>query len=673
MTFNDGTASEYNGRYCSGFGDVGYLRLIDQSFEYFHPNPYRQNISMLYLGTEERLCENPNWYSWWIQNSYGPTFCALPFLQEPWITALQNAQELWFKFQGDGKQIGAIQPDPAPVGALCDCAGPNGVIYKQGDMCAGPTNVRYTRGQPGDQDWKLHDWFFEATAAGVLLQAELLLIDHKKEVVEEYLPKLDLACTFIETRRDPENNLFLVGPASNLLAPSYGGVREADGSFGKGYLAGLSITYLAALDRMVELYRLVNDKEKLAAYRERQKITRRSLSLLLTREGYFVKSIEVNGTKHGVYGQEKYGYFEVAPNVDAVCHRAASDAVSNSIMRIIHSISELRPNGMLITNYPSLDDTYSHWGDTEAMEKDHLLKFGRWVNGAVWTTMEARAIMAYYRMGMYNDILSSARAMLNFAQDFKLDAPLPDFGKSVWFKDKATNFCYDSLGVPAAVVRGLFEYVFKADRLILYPHIPSSITEYFQKELIRFGDKRLTIRVQNRGSRIVSLKVNGEEVHVTARDHVALKYSSLPISAHIDLATDGGWPRKVYIGDTNLVMEDPRPAALTKELPPELAGPRKHLSTMLDRIAEAAGLEYARIFLREAIAAFDAYRERAAMYEAGFYPEINADKHTAIMACYHYAATQMYAGIEAMMKSYIEGSDQRLRQFASMFEEAKMN
>ncbi|MGB9620459.1 MAG: hypothetical protein ACPL7K_08620, partial [Armatimonadota bacterium] len=229
------TGDDYNGRYCSGKGNAAYLRLIDQSFGFFHPNPYRQNISMLYIGKEEHLCENHSWYMWWIQNSYGPTFCALPFLKEPWVTALQNAQDLWFKFQGDGKRVGAIPPEPAPDGSLCDCAGPDTVIYKQGDL-----------------DWKKHDWFYEAAAAGVLMQAELLLISRDLNAIRRYLPSLERACNFIERRRDAQNNLFLVGPASNLLAPSYGGVRMPNGTFGKGYLTGLSVTYAAALDRMIE-------------------------------------------------------------------------------------------------------------------------------------------------------------------------------------------------------------------------------------------------------------------------------------------------------------------------------------------------------------------------------------------------------------------------------------
>ena len=95
------------------------------------------------------------------------------------------------------------------------------------------------------------------------MQAEILLTTRNRKAINRYLPKMERACDFIEKTRDPKNDLFLVGPACNLLAPSYGGVKQPDGSFGKGYLAGLSITYLAAMDRMVELYKLTGDKKSL--------------------------------------------------------------------------------------------------------------------------------------------------------------------------------------------------------------------------------------------------------------------------------------------------------------------------------------------------------------------------------------------------------------------------
>ncbi len=81
------------------------------------------------------------------------------------------------------------------------------------------------------------------------MQTEILLVRHDLKLVRRYLPNLERACDFIERTRDAKNNLLLVGPGCNLLAPSFGGVKLPDGSFGKSYLAGVSITYLAALDR----------------------------------------------------------------------------------------------------------------------------------------------------------------------------------------------------------------------------------------------------------------------------------------------------------------------------------------------------------------------------------------------------------------------------------------
>ena len=152
--------------------------------------------------------------------------------------------------------------------------------------------------------------------------------------------------TLYEKARDPNNNLFLVGPACNLLAPSYGGVKQPDGTFGKGYLAGLSITYLAALDRMVELYKLTGDHEKLAEYERRRKITRESLTLLLTPEGYFVKSIEPGGIKHGVLGQKLFGYLEGVANADAVGLRVVDTRL---LKKYINRLPLILPSVRLIS------------------------------------------------------------------------------------------------------------------------------------------------------------------------------------------------------------------------------------------------------------------------------------------------------------------------------------
>jgi len=232
----------FDGQFYRGSGDPEYLRMLDTARRMFAPDARLQNLAMLYMPNWNGLVEGPTWDAWWIQNSYGTTYSALPFLEEPFITFLQNSQDLWFDQMGDGQRVGAAPPFDwiAPDGCLCDAARPGWIVYRQGD------------GRP-----QMHDWGMEFTAAGLLLQAELLLIGRDHEAISKYLPKLERCASFIETRRNPTNNLFLVGPAGNLLAPSFAGWKRPDGTYGRAYLTGLSVTYIAALDRLIELEKLM--------------------------------------------------------------------------------------------------------------------------------------------------------------------------------------------------------------------------------------------------------------------------------------------------------------------------------------------------------------------------------------------------------------------------------
>ena len=77
---------EFKGRWFSGRGDVEYLRLLDTARRMFEPDPELQSLPMLYYPAWNGWVEGPTWDAWWIQNSYGPTYCALPFWQEPYVT-----------------------------------------------------------------------------------------------------------------------------------------------------------------------------------------------------------------------------------------------------------------------------------------------------------------------------------------------------------------------------------------------------------------------------------------------------------------------------------------------------------------------------------------------------------------------------------------------------------
>ncbi len=96
-------ADRFDGVFYCGEGDAEYLELLDISRRMFEPDPEFQNLAMLYTPAWNGLVEGPTWGAWWIQNSYGPTYCALPFWQEPFVRFIENSHDLWFNQMGDGK------------------------------------------------------------------------------------------------------------------------------------------------------------------------------------------------------------------------------------------------------------------------------------------------------------------------------------------------------------------------------------------------------------------------------------------------------------------------------------------------------------------------------------------------------------------------------------------
>jgi len=366
------------------------------------------------------------------------------------------------------------------------------------------------------------------------MQAELLLISRDAKAIERYLPKLERCADFIETRRDPKNNLFLAGPAGNLLAPNYAGWKKPDGTYGKAYLAGLSVTYIAALDRVIELEKLAGNPDRVELYAKRRDLARKGLPLLTTDEGYLVKYIDPDGTKHGVYGAAKHGYFAASPNHDAVCFGVVDDGQAAKIYAKIASIPGLRPNDFIIANCPGLDDMY-------ASPDSWLWMFGTWVNGGHWSTCEGRMMMAYSRLGKFEDARSSMKQLMTFARRFRMDNPLVDFGAKVYQPNQPINLCYDSFGPPAGLLRGLFEYNYAAKGLTLVPHIPPGITRLEQRFGVRFGAKRLFLATAGTGP-ITSVTVNGKAWTAFDGESVSLPFDQTPRRAAISIAMGNAKP-----------------------------------------------------------------------------------------------------------------------------------
>ncbi|MBR5520257.1 MAG: hypothetical protein IKU55_06020, partial [Clostridia bacterium] len=497
--------------YISGCGREDYLKLIDDSFAMLHPCSHLPYLQMLY---------NPNWntfregFIWgngfWMQNSYGFIYGAVPFLQGKWKEVMQNSLDLFWNNMGDGKRIGSSTGKPTepacynfigPDGALGDCVCDQGIAYRQGDG-------QYDR----------YDWFYEATACGILLQCEILLFSRDKDAIAHYIPLLKRSMEHIELTR-AENGLFLVGPAANLLAPAYGGSDNP--IMGKSYLSGLAVTYGAALRKFAEVAKLAGDNQLAELCTKRYELTYSALPQNLTDEGYLVKSIDPDGTKHGVYGAEKHGYLEGVANMDAIAHRMVDEKTRASIYRKIASVEGIRPYKVLCNNYPSMDDTPDHQlGET--IRPHDFIYGGNWVNGGCWSTVEGRAIIAYMDSGHPDDAFAAADYYMRWNADYRMDQPLTQWGKNeqnYWQKENEDHsvikypvgVMLDGFGPVTGLLRSLFSYVASAEGLALKVNLPQSITDYTQKEPFFYGGCRVALRVAN-GSATPVAYCNGVRV-----------------------------------------------------------------------------------------------------------------------------------------------------------------
>ncbi len=632
----------FQGRHYLGRGNVEHLRLLEISRRMFAPDPELQNLSMLYEPKWNGLVEGPTWDAWWIQNSYGTTYAILPFLQEPYLTFLQNSQDLWFDQMGDGHRVGAAAPFDwvAPDGCLCDAARPGWIVYRQGDGRV-----------------QIHDWGMEFTAAGVLMQSELLLISRDQKAIAHYLPKLERSAAFIESRRDPTNNLFLAGPAGNLLAPSYAGWKKPDGSYGQAYLTGLSVTYIAALERLAELEKLAGKSNQASVYISQSQKAREGLRNVTTDEGYLIRSLDPDGVKHGVYGAAEHGYFEASPNHDAIAFRVADDAQAERIFKKIASIPELRPYDFILPNYPTYDDMYE--------KPEGLWAYGTWVNGGHWSTCEARMMLAYYRLGQYEDARRSMRRLLTFADKFRMDNPLTHRGSEVYQPNQPINLCYDTLGPAAGFMRGLFEYRYTAAGLQLNPHIPADVTELDQCDPVRFGKKRLMLQTRGCGP-VTGVRVNGSKWKQFDAKSIFLPYEKIPDFATIEITlgdgkTGGG---KLYSAPKT------RPPGRSKDEDKRPAQLRFFAQRLEDNgwndTYEAGHARLAAECLLQA-------EQRKKLIQSGSIKPLTEPAEAAAMQSYKETGEKLFNGLQAVLQEYGKSTDPGKRLVCRLWLQAVAN
>jgi len=272
-------------------------------------------------------------------------------------------------------------------------------------------------------------------------------------------------------------------------------------------------------------------------------------------------------------------------------------------------------------------------------------------------------------LGKYADARRSMQAILTFARRFRMDNPLTDFGHDVYQPKQPINITYDAFGVPAAFIRGLFEYLYGADELKLLPHIPAEVAALEQLDPIRFGDKQLFLSTVGHGP-VTSVAVNGRPWPLFDAESVTLAYNQTPAVAHIRIRL-GGSATSANAPTGPPSAEKPKPVSNDMTAPSVLPS----LNPMADKarafrarlLSAGLGDSYEAAHAQLILDAVRVARERQALLAAGRLPHLPDDSRAAAEKSYLDTVTRLSDGLAALMKSYEKSSDERERRLYKIY------
>jgi hypothetical protein len=289
----------------------------------------------------------------------------------------------------------------------------------------------------------------------------------------------------------------------------------------------------------------------------------------------------------------------------------------------------------------------------------------------------------YSRLGKFEDIRRSGIRNMKWSKDIRMDAPWTQRGentenlwydKGFWLHGEGVAVMVDNFAIPAATIRGLFDYDYKSDRLVLRPRIPGSINQYNQKERVRFGEKRIYLSCRNGGPKVKSVRINGKKMKIESPEEIALIYSDLPNEAKVEIVTEGGWEKQEKTADYPIIPELVNAQALKSELPDSLQKPFAVLTELDKLLSSESGAEYDRSFVKAALESFAAYQYRKTMEVGpGYFRTIDQQRKEAMIKSFAKAAEGMYRGVEKRMENYTIHGSQEQKRIASLFVMAQNN
>lgn len=279
-------------------------------------------------------------------------------------------------------------------------------------------------------------------------------------------------------------------------------------------------------------------------------------------------------------------------------------------------------------------------------------------------------ILAYYRLGRYEDAKKSMRRLLTFACKFRMDNPLVKFGSDVYQPNEPINLCYDTFGPAAGLIRGLFEYLYRADGLTLYPHIPTGITELHQKDPIRFGSKKLYLSAFGTGP-ITAIRVNGRVWPSFDKGSVFLPYDKTPAAARIAIFMGGAKPGRFSAAGPG---RDRIPPQMIQSAVSGLEAKMPRLENFYRNMAKAGLIEsYEARHARLVLQAIRASDMRKALLSSGKLPLLPEASRKAADQSYIDTAVRLFDGLEAVLKSYEKSSDPIQRKIYRIYTREETN
>jgi len=202
------------GNHYRGTGQIEHVRLLEVARRMFEPDPELQNLSMLYE-PKWKVRRGAEWDAGGSRIRMEPLTATFPFSGAV-VTFLQNSLD-----SGSTKwrrqTRGSATPSMGGAGRLPMRRGaPGWIVYKQGD---------------GRTVFTIGAWNY---GGGIAPADEFPC--RRDSAPRQVFAEARALCRFIESRRDPTNNLFLAGrPGISWRRATRGGGNR--GSYGKAILA----------------------------------------------------------------------------------------------------------------------------------------------------------------------------------------------------------------------------------------------------------------------------------------------------------------------------------------------------------------------------------------------------------------------------------------------------